>query len=378
MTRVFGPPQHRGEPKTHVLIIGVSRYRHLIGGAAQTPTLPPLGQLTSPTVSARALAEWFTQNKLTNRSAPLGSVELVLSDPAGQQFNGTAVEDATMDNIQNAFDAWYDRCDALEGNTAILYFCGHGLQKDAMVLLPEDFGQSRHNRWANAIDFDRTYRGMGQCQAKTQLYILDACRQLSQIATLDLDASGRPLKTAVLNKLRPRTAPRLFATAIGLPAFGDNGQVSRLTAALIDCLDGLGAAQNPNGRWIIDTDHLGGAVQKLIEHRNKKLPETEQQSVDPAGGENAKGPQGLHALPPSFVPRVTVTMSCDPDCNTPMAKFHATPGKGPKQSAPANGAWQIELQAGSYTFGCVLNGGRTCENPEVFVLPPVWGVIIEI
>jgi hypothetical protein len=377
MALVFGSAQHQGGPQTHVLIVGVSRYKHLAGGTHVTPGLPALGQLTSPTVSARKLAEWCTQNKLVNPGAPLGSVELVLSDPTGQQFNGSAVEDATMDNIRTAFDAWYDRCDANVGNVAIFYFCGHGLQKDNMLLLPEDFGQSRHNPWATAIDFDRTYRGMAQCKAVTQLYILDACRQLSQIATLDLDASGQPLKTAVLNRQRPRTAPRLFATATGLVAFGDNGQVSRLTSALIDCLDGRGAAQTPNGRWVIDTDHLGGAVQRLIQDRNEGLPDDQQQLVDPAGGENAKGPQRLHAFPQNFVPNVMVTMSCDPDLHTANAIFHATSGGGARQNAQANGVWRIELPAGTYAFGCDLNG-TTYGNPAVFALPPVWRVTIDI
>jgi hypothetical protein len=46
-------------PQTHVLIVGVGRYPFLHGGGAEADELAPLGQLTSPTVSARVLAEWF-------------------------------------------------------------------------------------------------------------------------------------------------------------------------------------------------------------------------------------------------------------------------------------------------------------------------------
>jgi Caspase domain len=379
MTLVAGKEQVQKVARTHVLIIGVGRYRHLQQGAAPTPGLPALGQLTSPPASARALAKWFTDGKLNNK-ARLGSVELLLSDSAGQDFAGAPIDEATRGNIQKAFDQWKKRCDGHPDNVAIFYFCGHGLQKDVMVLLPEDFGDSENNRWIQAIDFDRTYRGMAQCQAGTQLYIVDACRQLSQTSIKDTTFGGMPLIASILEAQKPRTAPRLFATAEGLPAFGDNGQVSRLTRALIECLDEGRAAKDAGGRWVIDTLHLGEAVQQLIDHENERLPENDRQTVDPAGGDYIKGTQHLHTLPPGYVPPVFVKMCCEPDENMPNATFYVVPEQGHRQQAEEPGRWITSVRAGPYKFGCVLNGAngrRDVPTERIFVQPPVWPVTID-
>jgi hypothetical protein len=371
MALVFGDPAHKGGAKTHVLIIGVGRYKHL--GPAR-PDLPALGQLTSPPLSARALADWFTSGKLVNNKVPLGSVEVVLSDASDQTYGPVPVEDATFANIQSAFDGWFDRCNAHARNIAIFYFCGHGLQKDTMVLLPEDFGESRHNPWNTAIDFHRTFRGLSQCRAGTQLYIIDACRQLSQKMVKDLDAGGQTLKTFKLESQLPRTAPGLFATANGLPSFGDTGNVSRMTAALIECLDGLGATVR-NGGWIIDTEHLGSRVQALMKHRNESLPIEQQQTVDPTILENANGPQTLHKITPGAWPKVIIKMECDPD--TPNASFYVVSQSGKRDDAPIPGRWSVVKDGGLYEFGCLLDVAEH-KHPMVQVEPPVWPVTFEI
>jgi hypothetical protein len=371
MARIFGDQEHKGGAKTHVLIIGVGRYRHLVPARID---LPALGQLTSPPISARAFADWFTNNRLNNKKVPLGSVELVLSDPNSQVYGPMPVEDATFANIQAAFDRWFARCNAHAGNTAIFYFCGHGLQKDSMVLLPEDFGESQNNAWLTAIDFHRTFRGMSQCQAGTQFYILDACRQLSQKMIKDLDAGGQTLKTFKLESQLPRTAPGLFATANGLPSFGDTGKVSRMTAALIDCLDGLGATIGSVG-WVIDTDSLGSKVQALIKHRNEKLPIEQQQTVDPTILENANGPQRLHTIPLASSAKVIIKMECEPD--EPVASFYLVSREGRREAAPQPGRWSVEKEGGLYEFGCQL-GPADHKRPMVQVQPPVWPVTFDL
>ncbi|WP_051505833.1 caspase family protein [Mesorhizobium sp. WSM2561] len=382
MTLVWGTAQHQpgDAARTHILIIGVGRYRHLLGGAQPTHGLPPLGQLTSPPISARALANWFIASKLSDASAPLGSVELLLSDATGQNFDGKQIDDATSQNIQKSFGDWKARCDGHDNNVAVFYFCGHGLEKTMMVLLPEDFGESENNRWFRAIDFDRTYQGMKRCRAGIQLYVLDACRQLSQSSINDVDFGGNTLITTILGQNRLRTAPRLFASAEGLPAFGDSNSESRLTAALIACLNGLGATEEPN-RWVIDTLHLGPAVQKLIMDENRDLPEQQRQIVDPAGGDNANGTQHLHVLPAGFVPNVLVNLGCNPDLITQKVTFYAVPDQGQRKEALQAGRWKTKLPAGFYTFGCLFDlpaGQSDVPAPRAFVRPPVWDYPIDV
>ena len=63
-------------PQLHALVIGVNDYPHLIGGTgAPAPNTYGQGQLSSPGISAQAIADWFGQRH-RNPSAPLGSVEL--------------------------------------------------------------------------------------------------------------------------------------------------------------------------------------------------------------------------------------------------------------------------------------------------------------
>lgn len=383
MTLVLGTVQHVGGPQAHVLIIGVGRYPYLSGGSEPTtPGLPLLGQLKSPPVSARKIADWFTSGTYLNPAVPLGSVEMLLSDANGQQYAPgggppLAVEDATMMSILRAFNDWYDRCNANPGNLAFFYFCGHGLQRDATILLPEDFAQNPNNPWLTAIDFDRTYRGMEQCTAQTQFYVIDACRNWSTSMLQDLDVQGQTLKRTILGQQKQRTAPRLFATANGLPAFGDTGGVSRLTSALIECLNGSGA-ERQNGQWSVLTSSLGEAVQKLVNIKNADLLPQQRQTVDPAGGDYSVGTRVLNILANGLVPQVLVTFCCLPDAATGNAHFYYQ-RKGLKTLAPVTGPWTSQLPAGVYDFGVLFGDGGYAAKvmPEEFIRPPSWPITLE-
>jgi hypothetical protein len=384
MTLVWGTAQHdpaKG-PRTHVFIVGVGRYRHLRQGASPTPGVPPLGQLTSPPVSARALADWFMGPKFVNAHAPLGSVEMLLSDKTGQNFAGVQVDDATSDKIQTAFEAWKGRCHADPGNVAFFYFCGHGLQKDVVALLPEDFGASENNLWKQCIDFDKTYAGMARCRAGSQFFVIDACRELSQTAIMDQQFGGTALISPRLGDSHLRTAPRLFATALGRQAFGDTNGVSRLTAALIECLDGLGATDD-GASWVINTSQLGMAVQRLVRHQNEvqNVPENNRQTVDPAGGDHANGPQPLLVFPDGYSPTVIVKLGCNPSSIADKVTFFAVPENGQKQPALNRGPWTTTVSAGFYVFGCsfdLAGAPNDVRTVRVFVKPPIYDKPINI
>ena len=178
---------------------------------------------------------------------------------------------------------------------------------------------------------------MRQCAAKTQYYVVDSCRQWTTGMMQNLDVSGQTLmQTTSLANIRERTAPKLFATAIGLPAFGDQGGVSRLTTALLECLEG-GGAEKQNEKWLVSTSSLGESVQKLVNLKNAALPQVDRQAVDPAGGDAAVGPRVLHMLPAGVTPKVFVTLDCSPDAATPSASFYFQ-RKGARQKRAGGGA----------------------------------------
>jgi hypothetical protein len=153
-------------PRTHVLGIGVGGYRHLDGGPS--PMGDPLlhggvTQLSSPPLSALALRDRLVATNPDAWRAPLGSVDLLVSPHPEHPWPdgaGVKLEEPTMSNIKIAFDAWKKRCDSDSGNVAILYFCGHGLEKDEQYVLASDFGANENRMWENAIAVDSTIGGL--------------------------------------------------------------------------------------------------------------------------------------------------------------------------------------------------------------------------
>src|SRR5215471_11458878 len=129
-------------PATHVLIIGVGYYRHLLDGPEPRGrgVHRGLSVLESPPISAEKLARWVlgTDNSpgggLNNPATPLATLEVLISsrNPVSLDVNGTsyAVERATLPAVQKAFDRWLAEVRTNAKNVGIFYFCGHGLIGD--------------------------------------------------------------------------------------------------------------------------------------------------------------------------------------------------------------------------------------------------------
>ncbi len=146
---VFFDDTHRiDEPGTHVMIIGVGRYKFGKGPGASL-VAGDLPQLTSPPISARAVSDWFIK-EFQNRQKPLVSVSLLLSEDEPHSYApprpaGAAPvipPEATFDKVEAAAKNWTGRLASHKDNLAVLYFCGHGasLGQEAALLL-SDFGE---------------------------------------------------------------------------------------------------------------------------------------------------------------------------------------------------------------------------------------------
>lgn len=145
MTTVFisGNRTNVNSAGTHVLIVGVGEYPCLLGGDSVRLLDKPmgLGQLSSPPLSAVALADWFIGRQTLgpevdepvgfhNPNAPLASVEMLVSPGLSYQCRdctNVAVEPTTRDNIDCSYGAWVERAKSHAGNIAVFYFCGHGI-----------------------------------------------------------------------------------------------------------------------------------------------------------------------------------------------------------------------------------------------------------
>lgn len=349
-------------PLTHALLIGVGQYPYLRGGArfANRPEMPNLGlkQLTSPPISAKEFAHWLILH-LANDAAPPGSVELLLSpeEMAWSPPNGkpVAVEDATFDNIQGAFDRWYERCNAHPGNIGWFYFCGHGLEREDMYLLASDFGANPGRLWANAINLNTTAKAVkldGRSQAAC--FFIDACRQAPFDLYRALTITASTLKDLLLNGGGGIADLQVLKAAVfGEQAHAPVGDVSFFTQALIRCLDGLGASSPFDGvKWRVTTDSLGEAMKMCMQRTRVRENERGFCASTPDSWRSTV----IHEL--AGTPRVMTTIGYNPANALGFADLSLTPadGRPPIRRTPLPEPWDAEAEAGDYEVSASFKG----------------------
>lgn len=262
-----------GAIQTHVLIIGVGHYRHLPGGDG-----PPvsanreygLGQLTSPPISARAFASWMLTN-YENPKAPLGSLDMLLSENPSAQFalprgQSATVEPATMANIKIAFKAWLRRCDSHPNNVAIFYFCGHGVWVGGdHLLLAEDYGSDETQPFRTSMNWSQMSLGFRNRLAGLQCCFIDACSNVPDDAIRIVHPGAESLFEVEYPVRRYDPLLVLKASPPGNLAYGIAGEVTYFTDALVQCLQGRGSEPNTiDGNWVVTTSSLSKNITKIL------------------------------------------------------------------------------------------------------------------
>jgi hypothetical protein len=356
-------------PMAHALVIGVGEYKHLNGGSGSlTKKHMDLGQLTSPPFSATAFAKWLIE-EFRNTQHPLGSVELLVSPSSTFVLpNGVErpTEAATMSNVSNAFDRWYKRCDADEGNMALFYFCGHGVLRENTALLLEDFGSSDNRAFTNAINMEMTHQGMNKCKAKLQCCFVDSCRQEAFKLGKQLNDPATVLIDPEFGAGTIRDAPIFYASAPGTLAYGLSGQVSRFTEALITCLRGRGAQRNAAGTgWEITSGSLGRAIAEIVLQMNRDGGEVQ---FSPTGGTNLMT-SVLHQV--DGEPEVPVKICCTPPAAIDESELTLRSNKWVYQRGPMTGPWSLNVKAAYYTASAKFPPGRWKDGEcDVWAIPP--------
>jgi Caspase domain len=258
-------------PGTHVLVIGIGKYPHLIGGQDQATFTDGMRQLSSPPVSARAFATWMIQDyHFPGRQ--LASLSLLLSEAAPQPFANPKtglcydVAVAEIDPILTAVKEWKARGDSSPDNRLIFYFCGHGIsESDDMALLAADFNGDDNNPLNQALDMRQLMLGLAKCKASEQVFFMDACRSSSD--TL-LSRSGMYAgQVPFLPGTRPAEWPRRFwlpyyATLAGEMSHAIPDKISLFTDALLRGLQGVGSDNPEDDVWRVST----GRLQEAIHH----------------------------------------------------------------------------------------------------------------
>jgi len=361
--------QIQQKPQTHILIIGVGGYPYLNGGAQAIPQTfdgaQLLGQLSSPPVSAEAFYNMAME--LHNEGAwikPLGSINVLVSpDPsAGNLFAGQTLEPATISNIENAYLDWKKLCNSDPENVAIFFFCGHGLDKGEHYLLAEDFGQRADNPWKGSFAFDMTRRAFFSCKARTQLFFIDACRQLTS-DMLRTDLPANPIEPPSMLARDCAFNLTQKAAAANESAYGKKNEVSFYTKALIGALKG-NASNNDIGEWRIATGTLSYKMNSFLqleapgEGYPQRCISTTSDTTDI-----------IRFTKPPMVP---LKVTCTPDAALPFAELSCldpNTNQGERR-APQGDPWETRIKAGLYKIEANFSGGQYRSNAIFRLVTP--------
>jgi hypothetical protein len=348
-------------PGTHALVIGIGQYSHLIGGDSPAQSTDGMRQLSSPPVSARAVADWL----LRSYHCPgkeLGSLFLLTSEAASASFNdprtgtGREVPTAEIAAIVAAVKEWKRLGDASVDNRLIFYFCGHGISEgNDMALLAREFSLDDDNPLESALDFPKLVAGLGKCRASQQIFIVDACRASSDVL-ISQKGGAFAGQVPLLGGLRPLDLPRCeavtyYSTLAGDLSHARPNSVSLFTEAALRALRGAGS-DDPTEEWWVSTSRLHEAVDHFMKEpvfagkvAGVQIPAVKEMPVF-----------SVHKL--TEPPIVPVYVGCVPQEANGTAEFICRQGGAEKSRravgeldpADPTGRWLLDLELGEYEF----------------------------
>jgi hypothetical protein len=382
-----------GQPGTHVLAIGVGSYPYLLGGSKRLANKPlGLKQLQSPPVSLKAVLDWFLapvfvqgSAGFVNPTAPVVSVEALVSahdtfmvdTPAG----ALAVEAATRQNIQDAFEAWLQRLKSHPDNIGVFYFCGHGVMVSDYYLLAEDFGRSNMQPWAQAFDISTTIRAVERQVPGSVFYFLDACREIARDVAMTLGADPSALLFADLNnKVVCKSVTAIYATGEGELAFApQGGQVSRFTSALLCAMSGYCGIKAPGAAtWNVDGESIATAVRQLLEF--EALNSSGKTAAGKQVSEQSVRGSSVPLLRLTTAPKVKVWLDLSPSQRRALYELYLQSAKGGRVAQTLmDQVFRIEVPRGFYEVGAHDPAGAlpSVVHPEEELVPPMYTLTLQ-
>lgn len=372
---------HVNGPGTHALFVGIGKYPNLIGGEKPCKNPDGMKQLTSPPISARALATWFISD-YHDDSMPLASLALLTSEKDPQPFENPEtneahdLEEANGDNVEDAIKEFKARANTDPGNRLIFYFCGHGVSEgDDYALLTSDFCSDDDNPLQGAIDYRKLSGGLKKCAASEQVFFVDACRSNSDVLIGESD--GFAGRVPLLPGTRPAELPKrlsatYFATLAGDKAYSRPDTVSLFTDALLRSLRGAASDNPQDDEWRVNTARL----QEAISHFMKEPVFAGEVANVQVPVANELADFELHHL--TAEPEVPVYVGCDPDADSnELAEFVCLVGDEERDRRPLAGMdasdpkreWVLSLMHGDYHFRAEFVGGPSRDSKVINVRP---------
>jgi hypothetical protein len=247
-------------PATHVMIVGVGSFSSDF-----------IADVTSPTVSARAVADWFVQDMegFHNPATPLGSVTVLLSEAGeGQaEYAGGTVPRALFANARSAMQAWVRRSNSHKENMMILYVASHGESHGRRTaFLLEDFGSNEEDVTSGMSEVEQLIGALENAVPTSQLLLFDCCRSPTAVE-LPWDAQFGTQLVSLSRKQDDHGEIRrqwaLCSTALGEEALGRRGKTTLFAECVLAAMSGI--ASDPSGsNWPVRPGALLDRVAQLL------------------------------------------------------------------------------------------------------------------
>jgi hypothetical protein len=244
------PAWQEGQPGAFAVVIGVSRYEHLEGGASPAQEAYGLGQLAVSALTAFEVFRWL-DGTFRVEGCPIARCWLLLSPTAQELAHEPALQTnltaPTFDHCKKALRFWHHHMSrspaaAAEHSRALFFFSGHGLEvhQEHQVLLPSDYLAPPSPSLDDAISTDNLKKGLASLAVRHHLFFLDACRNDHQ-ALRAKNLKGATILTEDESALTnaERIAPQLYATASGQQAYQQPDPEKGLSLFGRALLDGL-------------------------------------------------------------------------------------------------------------------------------------------
>lgn len=381
-----------GAPRTHALVVGVSKYEFLTDDGSPPPDGRQtfgLAQVRTPATAALRFAQWL-DSTYRNTTAPLGTVRLLLSpsDDEAQDIPELAalpatVQRATRGNVQQAVEDWFGDCATDTRNVGILYAAGHGIQMSpddgGGIVLLEDFA-TELNVLNHSLDVGTVRKGMaGPTMAQQQFYFVDACRVRPEAAAQFISL-GTGVGLPVRFEGRARVSAVYYAATPSTLALGAPGAGTLFAQALLECLNtSLGVANHvqADGSWAVTTATLMQQLPTRV--RELAAAHGAEQSAT-TGGQLEDVP--FHVLPGA--PDVPVTLQVSPDGAVQCARARLRDPQAGAEifTGEAFGPITRSVPAGQYLLDVTMQPPtppfRDVEDVIVPALPPRCGLVVEV
>ena len=331
-----------GKPGLHALIVGVSAYKNL----------PPedsdkgdkdfnLRQLSSASLGAFRVYKWLSERQKHNLPVPLATCRALFS-PSAREI---AVEPelanhyrAHIENFRSAVLDWRKDAQSHSRNMTLFYFAGHGFQRtrNQHVMLMEGFGEPDRPTLWHAIDTQVLVNGMAAVPteptiAGTQVYFIDACRTVSKLFYEKFDVTpAYPLwdSPSIGDVPDERFASMFYTTVPGQEAYGLKGKQTVFSKALLACLSGGAAVEDPHyvsetgPRYQVTINSLNNALGHFMGRINREEGTSQNFRTQGLGGSDPV----LHY--PDGRPEVEITLNMVPGSASNCARVIISDDQG--------------------------------------------------